>query len=444
MSGRSVSSAFLSLLIAGVIGGSSSERSPKYPTAQEQLPRYDVWERFVGITTLDATLPWLDHSQWLNKCDLNLGPPACKSTNVDPQLLGQQPQLSNKGLAKGAALAVGLRAASVFYDAQYAAPFIKNASCNAVESKASCQCTGELGNSDTLDCFAKARHAILAMPGTPEPDIDFPPNSIAIKAIWEVLLDDRGQIKVSADANNSNVPRKQVNGDFIQQPVESWPSAGTGAMVDISNSSCDDRDYAAADKIPLGCFYSIAYKGTEPDVSNLKSGSEGNAINHYGIVAGRPFHLVLVGLHMAIKDRPEWTWATFWWTLKRNSPPTGRPSTPRQKHFAWDVTQSAELTNGLPQSCYNPYLELAHTNGNLSNCLYCHRRAVYVPGARPGSSTTALGFLRAASFGVKAPATDTIDFHGGVRTGFLWSVADHQFADTDNTFKQTIRGIKIP
>jgi hypothetical protein len=60
---------------------------------------------------------------------------------------------------------------------------------------------------------------------------------------------------------------------------------------------------------------------------------------------------------------------------------------------------------------YNPYLEGTLRRGTRSNCLVCHQKAVY------------FGNGHALDRGVYPP--DPPYFDDGIRTDFLWSVADN-------------------
>lgn len=386
----------------------------------ESEGRTYAWERFSELTRKDEPA-WMNSQLWKNKCDLGLGPSACKNSDRRQQLLDDTPQLVEQRASQSAART---RFASVFYDATHASPFILHGQpCgNPGEKKADCSCSGALADKSILECYVKLQQ-----------NIDFPEGSVVLKTMWEVLRRlPRNKVQVSADKNNSNIRVvENRDHDLVADPVEAWTDPIT---VDWSNAKCQEREYQPTESIPLDCFFSQYFDGKDPQVNDIRTGAAGNAIWHNAVVSGEPFYLVLVGVHMAVKDRPDWTWMTFWWTRALNTPPQGKSANIRQRHFAWDVTQSDALTNGLPQACFNPYLELPQLNGARSNCLYCHRRAVFSPNPQKAAHV----LLGEAALTAAQPGTSEVDLAGGIHTGFLWSVTDHQDNSMRTQFLQIL------
>lgn len=91
--------------------------------------------------------------------------------------------------------------------------------------------------------------------------------------------------------------------------------------------------------------------------------------------------VALVAAHVSTKQRPDWTWTTFWW----------------QDGYQMDATLGADAP------CFNPWLEARFPDGTHSNCLACHRRAV----------VGATEFL---------PVTQQRPLAGSVATDFVWSL----------------------
>jgi hypothetical protein len=87
---------------------------------------------------------------------------------------------------------------------------------------------------------------------------------------------------------------------------------------------------------------------------------------------GRGDLAILLGMHVATKETPDWVWATFWW---HDHPGTGRFAAGRPPlegpaaHYLMDVAYSGDA------SCMNPWLEARFVDGVHSNCLTCHQRA---------------------------------------------------------------------
>ena len=157
--------------------------------------------------------------------------------------------------------------------------------------------------------------------------------------------------------------------------------------------------------------------------------------------------LVLLGLHIASKERPDWFWATFWWRGGRVPRTNGdawtcdnaqRPDalkTGAWSHYSMDVSPSFELSKpevtgeavgecGSPGSigtineqlraAFNPFVEGVVEYGRKSSCIDCHSRA----------STYQKNLT------IKPPVTTADesypglrDFQGHIRADYLWSVA---------------------
>ena len=116
---------------------------------------------------------------------------------------------------------------------------------------------------------------------------------------------------------------------------------------------------------------------------------------------------VLLGMHVATKETPDWVWATFWWHDRADTGPyaAGRPALPGPAgHYLMDVAYSGD------GSCMNPWLEARFPDGVHSNCLTCHQRAAF--GATDYLPVTH-GTLRA----------DDPYFAGKLPTDFVWTLA---------------------
>ena len=157
--------------------------------------------------------------------------------------------------------------------------------------------------------------------------------------------------------------------------------------------------------------------------------------------------LILLGLHIASKERPDWFWATFWWRGGRVPRTNGdawtcdnaqRPET--LKHGLWsnysmDVSTSFELSKpevtgpdlaecGLPApvgavneellAAYNPFVEGIAEFGRKSSCIDCHGRASTYP-----KNLTVMPPITTADDSYPGLR----DFQGHIRTDYLWSVA---------------------
>ena len=101
--------------------------------------------------------------------------------------------------------------------------------------------------------------------------------------------------------------------------------------------------------------------------------------------------LILVGMHIARKDAPDWTWMTAWWKSKDVNPAPqetlGRdrviPPTSVWSNYVSNYALSFQFpcperacSDGRRAFVFNPYLEATHLpNGTASNCIACHAKA---------------------------------------------------------------------
>jgi hypothetical protein len=161
--------------------------------------------------------------------------------------------------------------------------------------------------------------------------------------------------------------------------------------------------------------------------------------------------LILVAMHIASKQMPEWLWSTFWWRGNDNPDTSGSSWTctdaqrqetigyllpamvPAWKNYSMDVT--ASFWRGKPRldpgdrcgvpgvignneqylAAYNPFVEAQFTNGRKSSCIECHARADSDPSAVSQRTTV--------------PAVDTVDqylsltnFEEHIRTDYVWTL----------------------
>jgi hypothetical protein len=157
--------------------------------------------------------------------------------------------------------------------------------------------------------------------------------------------------------------------------------------------------------------------------------------------------LLLVAMHVASKQTPEWLWATYWWrpadsethgdfwtcddAQRTNS--IGTPTRP-WANYSMDVTQSFRMAKpkpsesnkpgacGLPGkigrdeqylAAYNPFVEASFSNGLKSSCIDCHSRA-------STSSAPVFRFVPEPDSVDSHPALR--DFEAHVRLDYIWSL----------------------
>lgn len=150
--------------------------------------------------------------------------------------------------------------------------------------------------------------------------------------------------------------------------------------------------------------------------------------------------LIMVGMHIASKQMPEWLWATWWWQGPANSDEAAwtcgaaqRPATIGAagpwSNYAMNVTASfrkekPRLTEDDPcgspgvitggqelRATYNPFVEAREENGLKSSCVDCHSRA----------STKSAAELAIPSVDETGGPT-LAGFEGHVRLDYLWTL----------------------
>jgi hypothetical protein len=242
---------------------------------------------------------------------------------------------------------------------------------------------------------------------------------------------------------------KQEYPDVRYPPVPAWSKSVLDVNLDTSIACDRDRIYPIvsvddhpplSDEIPINCFHWIP---VSPGPKSAFTPRAGNITNKdpAWIPRKQNSYLLLVGFHVASAELPDWVWSTFWWTnqphndKKAQDQPVAIADSIPWKFFSMDTTMSMDTprdaTDHGPNIIFNPYLEGAINNGPVSNCLYCHRRAVYRQGTQHAEDDIAKGSPQRCAFtapdtaGCQPLPPDT-DFEDAIRTNFLWSLAIHQ------------------
>jgi len=140
--------------------------------------------------------------------------------------------------------------------------------------------------------------------------------------------------------------------------------------------------------------------------------------------------LILVGMHIARKDAPDWTWMTAWWKSKDVNPAPqetlGRdrviPPTSVWSNYVSNYALSFQFpcperacSDGRRTFVFNPYLEATHlANGTASNCIACHAKA----------RLTALGADESTTVPVPFGSDLMVyRFEGNTMTDYSWTSA---------------------
>jgi len=180
--------------------------------------------------------------------------------------------------------------------------------------------------------------------------------------------------------------------------------------------------------VPLGCFHTHQIDA----LGKTEEAIQANCTAPTCIA-------VLTGFHVMTKTKEsvQWNWMTFWFR------PTGDPETSSGpapwKFFTGNATRgsrSGPSVSGKYEICFNPYLEGTKDvpNGQVSNCLDCHRFAAYdnslkTVEARAGKFTTG----NSPAFGQPPLKTDSCPhekcgyFDGNtISASFVWSIVEQQ------------------
>ena len=198
----------------------------------------------------------------------------------------------------------------------------------------------------------------------------FPGGSIAVKAFWVAIAPD------------------------YQQRIKIWP---------------DRKDPTCA---PKYCVDSVVVKFAPRQKCNLPISGNTPVFSScfYSVRDDNPgekgYTLILVGLHVAVKEINDWTWSTFWWhpipqagtyakgkagiaisgvwrnflmntTFSTETPPEPEPAKADVPPDADDSCGQDIRVASRARVCFNPFLEGGLKNGALSNCQNCHARAAY-------------------------------------------------------------------
>jgi len=244
-------------------------------------------------------------------------------------------------------------------------------------------------------------------------EIEFPRDSVAVKTFW--LLMDREKLEVQKWDWKALGTRDQLPGDLLK-------------------SRCVAREAVDGCVKATDAFYTI--RVADPGAFICPENANCPELKKDDL-------LLLVALHIASKQMPEWLWATFWW--RDADAPSGTFWTcgdaQRKEalgdvkapwsNYSMDVTASftmkkpspktpADAACGVPgeigkseqlRAAYNPFVEAFMPHGLKSNCLDCHSRA----------STNRTHPANVPD--VNGPVGPELqDFEGHIRLDYMWSL----------------------
>lgn len=264
----------------------------------------------------------------------------------------------------------------------------------------------------------------------------FDSRSLVIKSIWEVVERENDKSDEATIQVFDNEHRPDTENNSYGR-VDAW---NTFLYVDLQKTGCPSSadpneavEYKLKQHIPLGCFVYVPVGPQDAD--------EADRVDGVNPPASPSYYLVLVGIHIASKEVPDWSWNTFWWTnrpSKDASHAEGLPTTlPIQyKYFVMDTTLTGAAGKPLQDSpsCFNPYLEGTKNGGISTNCAYCHSLAA----DRVGHDLDPHILM-----GGKPPVFRAAnELEGAVTTDFIWSIATARDDNQPQLLNETLSGLR--
>jgi hypothetical protein len=244
---------------------------------------------------------------------------------------------------------------------------------------------------------------------------EFPPDSVVIKAFWR---------RIPA---GSPVVVKLWNWAFADgnaQPEGNWRGQGKTFTANGGREGLKASDY----------FYVMGLQDVMRDGLECR-GVAADCATKPGDV------FMLIAMHIATKELPDWSWSTFWWKgfdrTDGNDWTCDNAQRPQSitsvwKNYSADTTVSFGGLKPLVSSVskcgvesytnphvapdrsrvavYNPFIEASRVGyGTASSCIDCHAHA-------------SVDF-NGAKFGVGISTPTLFNLEGLLRTDYLWSVA---------------------
>lgn len=235
---------------------------------------------------------------------------------------------------------------------------------------------------------------------------EFPRGAVALKTEWVVMKANSCQAIPVWDG--------QTQERFGAHTPDSWPR-----QVAVRNGSGPfEVSCASLPQVDLSRFFHIRAEADSPPG---------------GISYRAGDFILLLGLHLATREIPNWVWGTFWWHDKARDAEFGADMPPivrgvwrnYRMDAAFDMDRPWQH-NGEPKVAFNPYLEAAMNRGVHSNCMTCHRRATY---PRPSGAATLYSWgeaesaLRIVVVGSEAATASYLpEYERSLKTSFLWSI----------------------
>ena len=242
---------------------------------------------------------------------------------------------------------------------------------------------------------------------------DYPIDAVSVKVVWK-LVKRTGLTTLPVWDTKAPVAVAPA------QPESQWDRV---VLIDPTRSKIpanETRDvnsfgklFKGARVVPLNAFYHFKLSSTQAQQANASGAVSGAATGDY---------VAVVAMHNTTKEIPDWVWATFWWHDKPNAGrfsenrPDAKALTGVWRNYLMSAAYSMDSpkeADGTPPTVFNPYLEARFANGANSNCMTCHRQAVW---SKNDNQPNFLPVTRGS------PMPDDPRFKNGTASDFLWSL----------------------
>jgi hypothetical protein len=250
----------------------------------------------------------------------------------------------------------------------------------------------------------------------------FPPNSMIVKTIWQVVPFDGNKPLLIYD---SFAPPKTVLGNPNQMKNPVFWDSKVSIDPDLGKE-CPSP--AAGNTLPIKCFYHYEIQPNDKEAFRVLNSEMQTVITTYN---GHAF-AVLMGVHiMRLSETThDWEWMTFFWSREENNQPGWLNP---WRHYGMKSTSAIreDIQEDDPHRyCFNYYLEAAEQNGLKSNCASCHSFAAYSQEGSKLSDGTAYGLQY--PYPADTRTVDELKYFDQktVGTGLVWSIADGQDTGT--------------
>ena len=234
---------------------------------------------------------------------------------------------------------------------------------------------------------------------------EFPSKSIMIKAAYQIVHRDQATV-----LGYWSGPSESTT------PSTPGPTTWTSRMVVQAPGARSQSNPRGLPVVSIERFYHRQL--TEEEAAKLRQES-----NMSRARAGD--YLILVAIHIATKEVPNWTWQSFWWSFQAPRGSDKEAIEPPFSNYEFDVGYSFDVPaanrHGLPRRMYNPYLEAEFgadafsKPGQLgieSNCMSCHRAAAW-----PVESAKFISNGHIAN-------GDPFFFQGNTKTDYVWGIPE--------------------